>query len=239
MAAPDSVTFQRGGQTITAHAKQEIILAAGAINSPQILQRSGIGPGQVMQQAGVEVIADRPGGWCQSARSSGSLFSGKMLTASDAEQTCESVFQRHDRVTLVAQPVRAGELVINSKRWALSVLIKAYPIRISSSISCLPLSAMMVKSPQMVMDSRCILAPCGQNHAAMFISAMLTLPRLRKSALIICHMMMTGMSSAGAFVWGGKLFPCQPMNPFRGDEIQPGNHVISDDAIDDFIREHA
>jgi choline dehydrogenase len=29
------------------------------------------------------------------------------------------------------------------------------------------------------------------------------------------------------------------MNPFRGDEIQPGNHVISDDAIDDFIREHA
>ncbi|MEK9925192.1 MAG: GMC oxidoreductase, partial [Alphaproteobacteria bacterium] len=44
-----------------AHASAEVVLAAGAINSPQILQRSGIGPGQTLQKAGVDVLVDRAG----------------------------------------------------------------------------------------------------------------------------------------------------------------------------------
>lgn len=38
----------------------EIILCAGAIVSPAILQRSGIGPAAVLKAAGVDVVADRP-----------------------------------------------------------------------------------------------------------------------------------------------------------------------------------
>jgi choline dehydrogenase len=39
----------------------EVILAGGAINSPQLLQLSGIGPAELLQQHGVPVMADRPG----------------------------------------------------------------------------------------------------------------------------------------------------------------------------------
>ncbi|MHC8508674.1 MAG: GMC family oxidoreductase [Rhodospirillales bacterium] len=39
----------------------EVILAAGAIGSPQILQLSGVGPGPVLQAAGVEVRHEMPG----------------------------------------------------------------------------------------------------------------------------------------------------------------------------------
>ena len=39
----------------------EVVLAAGAINSPQIMQRSGIGPGAVLQNAGVDVVLERAG----------------------------------------------------------------------------------------------------------------------------------------------------------------------------------
>lgn len=46
-------------QTFTAHT--EVILAAGAINSPQILQLSGIGPSSVLQAAGVPVLHHLPG----------------------------------------------------------------------------------------------------------------------------------------------------------------------------------
>ena len=44
-----------------ARARGEVILAAGAINSPQLLQVSGIGPGDVLSRAGVAVAHELPG----------------------------------------------------------------------------------------------------------------------------------------------------------------------------------
>jgi choline dehydrogenase len=55
------VAFRRQGRTETASAGREVILAAGAIGSPHILQLSGIGPGALLRQHGVEVIRDLPG----------------------------------------------------------------------------------------------------------------------------------------------------------------------------------
>ncbi len=47
------VTFEREGRVETVTAAREIVLAAGAIGSPQILQLSGIGPADVLKAAGV------------------------------------------------------------------------------------------------------------------------------------------------------------------------------------------
>ncbi len=44
-----------------ARAKREVLLCGGAINSPQLLQLSGIGPGGVLQSVGIEVKHDLPG----------------------------------------------------------------------------------------------------------------------------------------------------------------------------------
>ncbi len=46
---------------VTAQASGEVILSAGSIGSPQILQLSGIGPGALLQQHGVKVLHDAPG----------------------------------------------------------------------------------------------------------------------------------------------------------------------------------
>jgi choline dehydrogenase len=42
-------------------ARREVILSAGAIGSPQILQLSGVGPGALLQSMGLPVVADMPG----------------------------------------------------------------------------------------------------------------------------------------------------------------------------------
>ena len=55
------VEFVRAGERQTLKARREVILSAGPIASPHLLQLSGIGPGPVLQQAGIEVLHDLPG----------------------------------------------------------------------------------------------------------------------------------------------------------------------------------
>jgi choline dehydrogenase len=55
------VEYRQGGETKTAKAAAEVILAGGAINSPQLLQLSGVGPAALLRGHGIEVLADLPG----------------------------------------------------------------------------------------------------------------------------------------------------------------------------------
>lgn len=54
------VEYVRGGQRHVLRAKAEVILSGGAINSPQLLQLSGIGPGALLQSLGIPVVVDNP-----------------------------------------------------------------------------------------------------------------------------------------------------------------------------------
>ncbi len=55
------VAYIHKDQAQTAHAGKEVLLCSGAIASPQILQRSGVGPSALLAQLGIEVVCDLPG----------------------------------------------------------------------------------------------------------------------------------------------------------------------------------
>jgi len=55
----EGVDYRQGGQRRSARARREVILAAGAINSPQLLQLSGVGPAALLRSLGIAVVADR------------------------------------------------------------------------------------------------------------------------------------------------------------------------------------
>ena len=55
------VEFRQGGEIRTLRARREVILSAGALQSPQLLMLSGIGPGTELQEFGIPVIHDLPG----------------------------------------------------------------------------------------------------------------------------------------------------------------------------------
>jgi choline dehydrogenase len=55
------VAFHHKGVAHTARCRGEVVLSSGSIGSVEILQRSGVGPGEVLKQAGVEVLREMPG----------------------------------------------------------------------------------------------------------------------------------------------------------------------------------
>jgi len=54
------VSYLRNGVACTAHARGEVIVCGGVFNSPQLLQLSGIGPGPLLREMGIEVMRDMP-----------------------------------------------------------------------------------------------------------------------------------------------------------------------------------
>lgn len=54
------VLVRHRGRTTLLRARREVILCAGAIGSPHLLQVSGVGPGALLQQHGIPVVADSP-----------------------------------------------------------------------------------------------------------------------------------------------------------------------------------
>jgi choline dehydrogenase len=55
------VVFHHGGRVHRVRASREVVLSAGAIGSPKLLLRSGVGPADELKALGIPVVADLPG----------------------------------------------------------------------------------------------------------------------------------------------------------------------------------
>ncbi|MCW2831721.1 MAG: choline dehydrogenase [Aeromicrobium sp.] len=55
------VAYQRHGESLVARADAEVVLSGGAINSPQLLMLSGVGPGAHLREHGIDVLVESPG----------------------------------------------------------------------------------------------------------------------------------------------------------------------------------
>ena len=55
------VRYERKGKIVDVNVEKEVILSAGPVGSPHLLQLSGIGPKKVLEEAGIDVQHDLPG----------------------------------------------------------------------------------------------------------------------------------------------------------------------------------
>jgi choline dehydrogenase len=53
--------YSQDGVVHRVRARREVLLAGGSINSPQLLQLSGVGPGELLREHGISVVHDLPG----------------------------------------------------------------------------------------------------------------------------------------------------------------------------------
>lgn len=79
-----AIKSRADNSTMNVSAKKEVILAAGAVHTPQILQLSGIGPRSVLEAAGIPVKMDNP--------SVGSNFQDHPVTYLDFDLTKDDYF---------------------------------------------------------------------------------------------------------------------------------------------------
>ncbi|MDB5606811.1 MAG: hypothetical protein JWP25_3711 [Bradyrhizobium sp.] len=56
-----AVEYRTAGVLRTARARKEILISSGAYNSPQLLQLSGVGPAELLQKHGIDIVLDAPG----------------------------------------------------------------------------------------------------------------------------------------------------------------------------------
>ena len=56
-----AVEFSHAGEQLRVEVDAEVVLSAGAVGSPAVLERSGIGSGERLQKLGIDTVADLPG----------------------------------------------------------------------------------------------------------------------------------------------------------------------------------
>lgn len=54
------VAYEQHGRETQVFAAKEVIIAGGSINSPQLLQLSGVGPAELLKQHGIDIVSDMP-----------------------------------------------------------------------------------------------------------------------------------------------------------------------------------
>ncbi len=231
------VRYRHGGQDRMALAAREVILCGGPINSPQLLMLSGIGPAAELARHGIAVRHDLPG------------------VGENLQDHLEFYFQVAVRqpITLYSSMNKLAKAVIGA-RWLLrhdglgatnhfescgfirSRAGVAYP---DIQYHFLPLAVRY--------DGRAVAAGHSmQAHVGPMRSRSRGWVRLRsaepadKPRILFNYMShaddWTEMRACVRLT--REIFAQAAFDPYRGEEIQPGADVQTDEQIDAFVREH-
>lgn len=232
------VEIERNGKTEIISAEREVILAASSINSPKLLMLSGIGPADHLSEFGLPVLADRPG-------VGANLQDHLELYIQQAATQPVSLFKHWN--TLGKMMVGAQWLFTRSGVGASNQFESAAFIRSRAGVDYpdiqfhfLPIAVRY--------DGQAAAEGHGfQAH----VGPMRSLSRgtvTLKSADPAAAPKITFNYMSHAEDWRDfracirltrEIFAQDAFAPYRGHEIQPGEAVQSDSALDDFIRDHA
>ena len=230
------VTYRQGDQTITVRAGREVVLAGGAINSPQLLKLSGIGPADELRRHGLPVVADRAG------------------VGENLQDHLEFYFQIASKlpVTLYSAMSPLAQFLIGV-RW---VLLKDGLGATNHFESCgFIRSRAGIRYPDIqyhflplavTYDGQSMARQHGfQAHVGPMRSKSRGWVRLRspdpsaKPEIRFNYMSHPDdwAEMRACVRLTREIFAQAPFDPYRGEELQPGAHVTDDEAIDAFIRD--
>jgi len=231
------VAFQRGNRHMEAAAAREVILTAGAIGSPVLLQRSGIGPRDVLENAGVAVAHELPG-------------VGDNLQ-DHIEVYCQ--FQCREPITLNGTLHPLGKALIGL-RWLLfrdglgstnhfesGAFIRSGPEREWPDVQLHFLPAAMRYDGKQAFDRHGYQVHLGPNKPKSRGKVSIDSKNVDADPRILFNYL---THPDDVRVWRNcihlirQIMQQPALSPFRGEEIQPGAGVATDREIDRWVREN-
>ena len=232
------------GPERVATARVEVVLAAGAVNTPQLLQLSGIGPGELLREHGVEVRRDAPavGAHLQDHLGADGLYRARVPTLNQALRPWHG-------------KLRAGTRFLASRRGPLALSLNQAGGFVRSSPDATRPDLQLYFSPlsytRAPVGTRPLMSPdpfpgllIGFNPCRPTSRGALGIrsadpfdaPSIRPNYLDTEHdraLMRRGMRLTR------RLANTAAMRAVIESEIQPGDGVESDEAMDAYVRAHA
>ncbi|HET7715070.1 MAG TPA: choline dehydrogenase [Bauldia sp.] len=232
------VAYLRDGVPHLAHASREVIVSGGAINSPQLLKLSGVGPGAELGELGIPLVHDLPG----VGENLQDHLEFYFQVASKEPVTLFSATGLVSRTLVGLQWMTRGEGLGASNHFEAGGFIRSragveypdlqfhfLPLAVSYDGSGLAREhGFQVHVGPMRSKSRGTVRLAGPDPRAK--------PRIRFNYMSHPDDW-TEMRAAVRLT--REIFAQPAFDRFRGREIQPGGDVVSDEAIDAFIREKA
>jgi choline dehydrogenase-like flavoprotein len=232
------VEYVKDGATVRAEAAREVILAAGAFNTPQLLMLSGIGPAEHLRSFGIGVAADLPvgrnlqdhlGAWLTYTRPRPGTFHREMR----ADRMAVSMVRAYLFGSGPATSVPSGLHAFIKTRPELAVPDIEFMFRGTSMTAHLwfPLirqayaDSFSIRPTLLHPDSRgeLLLGSADPRKAPRIVYRFFTapndLPTLREG-----------------FKRARELAFHKALDPYRGDEIGPGLNVKTDAEIDGWLK---
>jgi Choline dehydrogenase and related flavoproteins len=192
------VRYERGGKVADVKANSEVVLSAGSIGSPHILQLSGIGNREVLEKAGIEVNHELPGVganlqdhlefYCQFRCKQPTSLNGKLNLWNKFLIGARWILKK---VRPRAPPTTSSPAPSSARRRASSGLI-------FSITSCRRPCATTVRKPSTAMVSRCTWGTTSQKAVGTCMPAPPTRRRRRRSCSTIWNTRMTAKASGTA-----------------------------------------
>jgi choline dehydrogenase len=230
------VSYLEGREEHVALARREVILAGGSINSPQVLKVSGVGPAEELQALGIGVVHDLPGVgenlqdhlefyFQQACTQSITLYSVQGLLAKAAIGA--RWLLRHDGLGATNHFETCGFIRSRAGERYPDIQYHFLPIAVSYDGKSLA-SEHGIQAHVGPMRSK------SRGHVRLASPDPLAAPRITFNYMSheddwrdmrACVRLTREIFAQAAFA------------PYRGREIQPGADVVSDEAIDEFVRE--
>ena len=232
------VEYRRGGELRRLRARREVIVSAGAIGSPVLLQRSGIGPAQVLKAAGIDPLVEHPGIGANLQDHLEIYF----------QYGCTQPITLNGRLGLISRGLIGARWILFGDGLGATNHFEACAFIRSDAGIAWPDIQYHFLPAAMRYDGRAALAGhgfqvhVGPNKPKSRGFVHIRSPEPEEKPMIQFNYLEAEEDRAAwrRCIRLTREIMAQPaMDPYRGEEIQPGAEVVTDAEIDEFVRAHA